>query len=309
MFCSKCGMENKEGSKFCEACGAQLEEVAAKPEAQAYTPEYEAEPQQPQAPIYTPEYEAAHEQPQAPIYTQGYGAAHEQPQAPMYAPGYGQPPKPNIISDIKESATSIVAEVKGVTKQTYMKVISVMLAVLTIATMLMGWTKIASDDIPVDIDVSTTFNVFQFTNVNGMIGDALELAEDMSGMSGVDEMSKEFDKIDTRSTITSIIMVFAMIAIGISLILLFAYIFLSLINSKNAIFVGRLSCVATVLSVILFIIAFMVFHSILSVGNNQMDKMVDKFVTLRLTVPVFLTLFAAVGNFVLMLLKKDEIKA
>ena len=100
-----------------------------------------------------------------------------------------------------------------------------------------------------------------------------------------------------------------MIAVCASLLLLGAYIFLSLINSKNATFVGMISSLTTVAAVFLFILAFCVFHSLVSIGPKQVVMLIDEFVTFRLTVPVFLTLFAAAGNFVLMLFKRSEIQA
>ena len=276
MFCPKCGKDNKEGSKFCEACGAVIEAAAPVSE----------------TPIYTPAYDAA--------------------PTPEATPGYGYAPvPPKKTSGIAEMVTSVIGEVKGYSKQAYMKVISVMLAVLTIATMLMGWTKITNDeDIPmVDLDVGTTFNVFQFTRINAMLEDAIDEAEDMAGAFGEDGMPKEVKKANTKVTITQIIMIFGMIAIYASLLLLAAYIFLSLINSKSATFVGMISSLTTVAAVLFFIIAFCVFHSLLSIGPKQMDVMIDKFVTFRLTVPVFLTLFAAAGNFVLMMFKRSDIQA
>lgn len=302
MFCIKCGNQIKEGNKFCEKCGTPVKNVSNNTE-RAVSFEQPAE-------SYNP-------QPTAPVENTGY--AYQQPDMgynpqvqPMNGgnqmpPNYGYAPvrqKKNL--DIGKKAKEALDEIKGVGKNTYLKVISVMLAVLTVAVMFMGWTKFSIDDIPVDVDVDTTFNVFQFTNANGMIKDAINAVEDMADE---DDLPKEVSKIKTKSTITSVVMIFGIIAVIVSLLLLGAYVFLSLINSKHALEVGMLSSIAAAATVIIFIIAFIIFHSMLNTGNNQVDEIIKNGVSFRLTVPVFLTLFAAGGNFTLMLLKRKEIQA
>ena len=90
MFCTNCGKQIPEGSRFCTNCGAKLNipeapEKAA-PEQPAFTP--------PAAPVYTaPEAPAAPAAPEQPVYTAP--AAPEQPAfTPPAAPVYAAPEAP-----------------------------------------------------------------------------------------------------------------------------------------------------------------------------------------------------------------------
>ncbi|MBR5115245.1 MAG: zinc ribbon domain-containing protein [Oscillospiraceae bacterium] len=90
MFCTNCGKQIPEGSRFCTNCGAKLNipeapEKAA-PEQPAFTP--------PAAPVYTaPEAPAAPAAPEQPVYTAP--AAPEQPVfTPPAAPVYAAPEAP-----------------------------------------------------------------------------------------------------------------------------------------------------------------------------------------------------------------------
>lgn len=321
MFCIKCGNQIKEGNRFCEKCGAPVKnDVPKKEEITAFeqAPENSGYNPQPAAPAentgYTP-------QPEVPAENAGY--AYQQPASNMnmgynpqaqqmnggnpMPPNYGYAPvRPKKNLELGKKVNEALGEIKSVGKNTYLKVVSVMLAVLTVAVMLMGWTKLSANDLPVDIDADTTFNVFQFTNANGMIKDAINIALDEADE---DDVPKEVKKIQTKSTTVSIVMIFGIIAVAASLILLGAYVFLSLINSKHALEVGMLSSIATVATVIIFIIAFSIFHSMLNTGEKELDAIIENYVSFRLTIPVFLTLFAAGGNFTLMLLKRKEIQA
>lgn len=294
MFCIKCGNQIKEGNRFCEKCGAPVKnDVPKKEESTAFE-------QAPENSGYNPQ--------PASNMNMGYNPQAQQMNGgnPM-PPNYGYAPvRPKKNLELGKKVNEALGEIKSVGKNTYLKVVSVMLAVLTVAVMLMGWTKLSANDLPVDIDADTTFNVFQFTNANGMIKDAINIALDEADE---DDVPKEVKKIQTKSTTVSIVMIFGIIAVAASLILLGAYVFLSLINSKHALEVGMLSSIATVATVIIFIIAFSIFHSMLNTGEKELDAIIENYVSFRLTIPVFLTLFAAGGNFTLMLLKRKEIQA
>lgn len=327
MICSNCGKENLEGSKFCEGCGTLLQAVQQPAEqpvqnieqqvpSQGYAqPNPYAQPQplnnQPyaQQPANNQQYaqQPANNQPyaQQPLNNQPYA----QPQNPPYTYQQQQFKKAPSI-DVGAVFKSLTDDVKAVSKKTLCKAISMLLVFVTVAAMMMGWAKVsmgdeAEDQIPIDVDVSTTFNVFQFKHINGIIKDAI--SEALDEVDDDDDLPKEVKEIKLKTTVTAIILFVDMIVIALALLAMAAYIFLSVTNSKNALLVGWLSSILCVGAVLLYIVSFLVFSSILSM--KIMVFKIEDYVALRMTMGMFITLAAAVGNFVLMFLKKDELKA
>ena len=73
-----------------------------------------------------------------------------------------------------------------------------LLVFVTVAAMMMGWAKVSmgdevEDQIPIDVDVSTTFNVFQFKHINGIIKDAI--SEALDEVDDDDDLPKEVKEI------------------------------------------------------------------------------------------------------------------
>ena len=341
MICQNCGKENLEGSKFCEGCGTPLQAApqpvevpVQEPQTQAYEPAVES--QQPQNPYAQQPQQVPQGQPygvpygaQQPMNNQPYGVPYgqTQPQNTQYGqpqnPQYGQPqnpqygytqpqpqPKKAPSIDINKIIKTFTEEVKGISKNALFKAISVLLVFVTVATMMMGWAKIsmgdeAEDQVPVDVKVSTTLNVFQFKHVNSMIKDVISEAIDEVG--DADDLPKEVKEIRLKTNITALILLVDMLVIALAILALAAYIFLSVTNNKSALYVGWASSILSVGAVIIYMVAFFVFNSILSTKISIIR--LEDFVSLRLTLGMFLTLLSAAGNFALMFFKKDELKA
>lgn len=104
MYCSSCGNEIPNGTKFCAACGA--EQTVAQPVAASVPTQeqqgYAANPYQQQPPAQP---QQSYSQPQYQQPQQGYAAQPQQPYAQQYSPAYGlqQPPK-----NQKKKATAII---------------------------------------------------------------------------------------------------------------------------------------------------------------------------------------------------------
>lgn len=314
MNCPNCGKENLEGSRFCEGCGTpmtydQTVAVTDQSQQQSQNQEYNSGQQAQQQTVgqqYQPQqmnnqpyggYQQVQQQGTQQPYGQPYGqqqpyGAYQQPQNLQYdqnlAQPYNQkPPKSPKSFDLGKEATALFADVKSLDKKIFAKVISVMLAVLTIITMMMGWakTEIEYND---DLEYKETYNIVQFKRTIGMQNGRLqEILDDFDDVPNKEK--KEAAKIFVANLMLMVNVVVAFLAI----IVLAAYIFLMVSGAKGGSLVGMLASILSIVSAIIFIVAMIV------IGEKD----------LHMTLGLFLSIIAAVGNLVFMFLKKDEMKA
>lgn len=222
------------------------------------------------------------------------------PVTPTPAPGYRPaPPKAKSAKGaaVGEIIGSILADVKAVDKKVMAKAISVLLAVVTIFTMMWGWAKMEDQ----------TFNIFQFRRAVSESGDAVEMQLDSyDGMENMAEMFetngtvKNLKSSKTKIVISSILLILDILIYWVAFLALAGYIFLMMIKNKNAAFLGQLACLIVAAVVILFIIATLI------VGKVKMGMITIEF---DMAFGLFLPLLAAAGNFVFITMKKDDIRA
>lgn len=212
---------------------------------------------------------------------------------PLQAPT-APPVQPNTAKQSKGAAVAgilaaIIADVKAVDKKVMAKAISVLLAVLTVFTMMMGWAKIKSDP------YNETYNVFQFRRAisasNESVQESLDEYDDMDIFDNASV--KKLKSTGIKLTISSILLILDILVYWIAFLALAGFIFLMMIKNKYAAFLGQLACVIVALTVILFAIA------VLIVGKLKFN----------MAFGLFVPLLAAAGNFLLITMKKNEIRA
>lgn len=222
------------------------------------------------------------------------------PVTPTPGPGYRPaPPKAKSAKGaaVGEIIGSILADVKAVDKKVMAKAISVLLAVVTIFTMMWGWAKVDSKS------SDQTFNIFQFrrtvSEVNEGVQEALDQYDDMEDVAEAfgDGMIKKYKSSGTKLTISSILLILDILIYWVAFLALAGYIFLMMIKNKNAAFLGQLACLIVAAVVIIFAIATLI------VGKLKIGGGFD------MAFGLFLPLLAAAGNFVFITMKKDDIRA
>ena len=213
-------------------------------------------------------------------------------EAATYAP---VPPKAQKSAGgvaVGEIVGSIIADIKTVDKKVLAKAISVLLAVVTIFTMMWGWAKVDEQ----------TFNIFQLrravSETNEYVQETLDEydVEDMAEMFDNGNM-KKFKSTGTKLTISSILLILDILVFWVAFLALAGFIFLMMIKNKNAAFLGQLACLIVAATVILFAIATLI------VGKLKIGGGFD------MAFGLFIPLLAAAGNFVFITMKKDDVRA
>lgn len=281
MYCPQCGKENLEGSKFCDGCGA--------PMGTAPQPTAEPVPQQAAEPVSQNVVQGVQNQAAQQQYGQQNGTYQQQYEQQPYAqmPYQAYDSKPPKQFDLKKQTGEIISGLKAIDGKVLKKVISVMLALLTIMTMMMGWAK-TEHEYGDDNEYKETYNITQFKRIVGM-----KNKQTHEYLDEADNPTRKEEKRGVKLFVTNLLMIVDMLVAFLALLTLAAYIFAMCSGVKGANLVGMLGNILSVLAAVIFFAAMFV------IDEKDLD----------MTLGLFMAFATALGNLIFMFVKKDELKA